>query len=106
MNILIDYNPPSFCIKFGRKFPWTLTKLRAARKLTNQLADLSEEEKETLKNTLDDIVRGTPKTNLAAGIFGKIIQRIGPDAAQSLKSILISITTQEAKDIIWGSHSN
>lgn len=60
MNILIDYNPPSFCIKFGRKFPWTLTKLRAARKLTNQLADLSEEEKETLKNTLDDIVRGTP----------------------------------------------
>lgn len=83
-----------------------MTKLRAARKLTNQLADLSEEEKETLKNTLDDIVRGTPKTNLAAGIFGKIIQRIGPDAAQSLKSILISITTQEAKDIIWGSHSN
>ena len=78
MNILIDYNPPSFCIKFGRKFPWTLTKLRAARKLTNQLADLSEKEKETLKNTLDDIVRGTPNKS-GAGIFGKIIQRIGPD---------------------------
>jgi hypothetical protein len=60
MNILIDYNPPSFCIKCARRFPWTLTKLRAARKLINQLADLSKEEKEALKNTLDDIIRDTP----------------------------------------------
>lgn len=106
MNILLDYPLPTFCIKCGKKYPWTQSKLKEAKKLIEESGTISTDEQQALKKTLKEIIEDTPKTNLAARTFKEVIRKIRPNVAETLRSILIVIATQEAKNIIWGTHSN
>ncbi len=60
------YSPPSFCHNCGNPYPWVEGRLRAAQELTQELDTLSPEERGILEKSLDDLVRDTPQTTLAA----------------------------------------
>jgi hypothetical protein len=93
--------PPSYCINCGAAYPWTKTKLDAANELVLELESLTEDEKKTLKDSLDDLVKDTPKTTLAATRFKKLAVKMGKESANSLRSILIDIISESAKKLIW-----
>ncbi len=93
---------PSFCPDCGKPYPWTEAKLKAAKELSDEIDNLSPEERELLKKSLDDIVRETPQTTVAATRFKKLIAKAGPVAAEGFKKILLDLISETAKKAIWG----
>lgn len=61
--------PPAFCGNCGHAFPWTERRLTAARAMTEDLDRLTEEERRELQETIEDLVRDTPMTQVSAGRF-------------------------------------
>jgi hypothetical protein len=100
-----DYKLPNFCPECGKPYPWTDAKLKAAKELSDELENLSPEERETLKKSLDDIVRDTPQTPVAATRFKKIAAKAGKVAADGLRDILVDIASEAAKKVIWPSQN-
>jgi hypothetical protein len=73
----------------------------AARELAFELSALEPDERDVLAKSLDDLVRDTPRTALAATRFKKLAAKAGSSAASGLKDILVSVVTETAKKIIW-----
>ena len=76
-------------------------KLKAALELSAEVDNLTEEERDILKKSLDDIVRDTPQTPVAAARFKKLVGKAGKEAAQGFKSILVDVASETAKKLIW-----
>ena len=98
-----DDKLPHFCHDCGKPYPWTESKLKAAHDLSDEIDNLSSEEKELLKKSLDDIIRDTPQTIVAATRFKKLVAKIGKPAASALRDILVDIASEAAKKVIWPS---
>jgi hypothetical protein len=94
-------NVPAFCHECGAPYPWTEARLKAAQQLAEELDGLGYEEKQTLKASLDDLVRDTPRTSLAATRFKRLAAKAGKGAAEAFKDILIGVITEAAKKVIW-----
>ena len=92
----------SFCHECGNAYPWTEAKLSAAREMADELDELSDEEKEQLKGSFDDLVRDTPRTEVAATRFKKLMAKVGKEAAKSMRDILVDIASETAKKAIFG----
>lgn len=91
------YYLPSFCYECGKPFPWTKSKLDAAKDLADLADELDKEEKLELSNSLDDLIKDSPKTNVAIVKFKKLITKVGKPVAEGIKDILISIATEAVK---------
>jgi hypothetical protein len=94
---------PSFCPNCGKPYPWTELALKAARELTDTLKNLTTKEREALKKSLNDIVRDTPQTPVAANRFKKIMAKAGQVTAGAVRDIVVDIASEAAKKIIWPS---
>lgn len=97
-----EFPAPPFCIHCGKPFPWTESGLSAAKEYAEELMNLTPEEKETLKKSIDDIVRDSARTNIAVVRFKRLVSKGGAEASNVLRSILVNLATQGAKDAIWG----
>jgi hypothetical protein len=95
------YTAPTFCHGCGEPFPWTWTALNAAKELVSELDDLSEKEKSIIKSSIDDMIRDTPRTTLAATRFKELTTKAGTEAVKGFKSILVNIMPEMAKNIVW-----
>jgi hypothetical protein len=91
---------PAYCGGCGRPFPWTETALAAAKEYTDDLEELSPEEKLALKGTFEDLTSDTPRTPVAANRFNAFMKKIGPAAGDMLKKIIVSVATEAAKKSI------
>jgi hypothetical protein len=92
---------PPFCFQCGSPYPWTESRLSAAREYLRELDRLTENEKGVVSRSLDDLVRDTPNTPVAALRFKTMLAKVGSAAADGLKSILVDITVESAKRQIW-----
>src|SRR6266542_1103276 len=64
-----EFPPPNFCHECGNVYPWASRRLESAKELADEFEQLSDEERNTLKKSLDDIVIESPKTEVAATRF-------------------------------------
>jgi len=94
------FKPPSYCGECGSPFPWTATALAAAKEYTDDLDQLSPEEKDALKSTFADLTSDTARTPLAASRFKKFANKIGPVASGILQRIIEAVLTEAAKKSI------
>lgn len=88
---------PAYCGACGKPFPWTETALAAAKEYTDELEELSAEDRASLKSTLDDLTADTPRTELAIHRLKKFMQKIGPAAGDALTKIMVNVATEAAK---------
>jgi hypothetical protein len=95
------FRPGSYCLNCGKPYPWTESKLQAARELAGELENLTLEEKEALTKSIDDILSDSPRTALGATRFKKIMLKVGKEGASALKNILVDIVSEAAKKTIW-----
>lgn len=93
---------PSFCQYCGNPYPWTESALVAARAIADELDDLSEDEREALKGTLNDLVRDSPETSVAVLRFKKYAGKAGVAGANGLRDVLVGVVTEAARKAIWG----
>lgn len=99
-----EYEPPKFCPNCGNSYPWTETKIQAAQELAEELENISKEKKKIITRDIGEIVKDTPRTQLAAMRFKKILSRVSnPTIVEAFKKILVDIVSETAKKIIWPS---
>jgi len=94
------FTPRSFCDNCGEPYPWTEVKLKAARELTDLFEELSPEERDILKKSLDDIVLDTPQTTVAANKIKILIAKVGRVAAEQFRELIVDIASETAKRIL------
>ena len=92
---------PAFCHTCGKCYPWTEARLKAAQELAEETEGLDDKERQMLKASLDDLVRETPRTTLAATRFKRLATKAGKGAADAFKDILIGVISEAAKKLIW-----
>lgn len=100
-----SYSLPSFCHACGKPYPWVEAKLKAAQELADEVNNLTPEETATLKRSLEDIIRDTPQTTVAATRFKRLITKAGREAAQGFRDILVDIISETAKKTLFSSPS-
>jgi hypothetical protein len=96
-----SYDPPAFCHNCGKPYPWTKDKLHAAQELILEDESLSPDDKEVLSKALPDLVADTPRTQLAATRFKKLIGKAVTLTSEGLKQILIDIASETAKKMLY-----
>lgn len=97
-----NYNAPKFCHGCGKALPWTASALQVARMYAEELNELTPEERQQLKGTLDDLVKDTPATPLAAARFKKVLRKAGSGALEAMRKLVIDIVSESAKKAIMG----
>jgi hypothetical protein len=95
------YVPPKFCDSCGKPYPWTEQALEAARDLVDALV-LSQEDKDTLVGTLNDLTKDSPHAQVSATKFKRILSKTGMGALEAFKTIMVDIASETAKKVIWG----
>ncbi len=98
-----DPPPPNFCHNCGKPYPWTERKIEAAKKLADEFDNLPSPEREKLKQSLDDLYRETPQTEVAAIQFKKIMAKVGQESYAAMKEILIGVLSEATRKLIFGS---
>ncbi|MFC1933668.1 DUF2321 domain-containing protein [Chloroflexota bacterium] len=96
-----DLPLPSFCPDCGKPYPWTEAKIKAAQELADELDELTSEERELLKKSIDDIIRDTPQTTVAVNRFKRLVAKAGKPAADAFRDILVDIVSETIKKSIW-----
>lgn len=97
-----DMESPSFCSNCGKPYPWIKNRIEAAQELVKEIDNLSKEERIILEQSIDDIVKDSPNSPVAALRFKKIMVKAGKAAADMFKDILVSVASEAAKKVIWG----
>ncbi len=90
-SMSLHYDIPKYCIHCGNTFPWTEGKIRAAYELAKEMSNLTEQERDILERSVEDLVNDTPSTPVAITRFKKIMVKVGSDAAGLFKEILKDI---------------
>lgn len=96
------YTKPSYCFKCGIAFPWTQQLLNNAIELVALDEELSENDKEIIKNALPDLFIETPTTPVATAKFKKFIPKASSFVQDGLRTLLIDVVSETAKKSIWG----
>jgi len=94
------YVTPSFCHACGRAYPWTTQKLQVAKELVDELESLDQAEKQALKQSLDDLVRDTPKTEPAFYRFKKLMRKVDRESFEAVKAVVIDLASESVKQSI------
>lgn len=101
--VFVRYQPPTFCDGCGRPYPWTEAELQAGRDLADELDELTPEEREKLKGSLEDLIGDTPRTPVAVTSFKKLTGKVGAEAGAALKKIATDIASETAKKMLFPS---
>ncbi|WP_027724534.1 DUF2321 domain-containing protein [Tuberibacillus calidus] len=96
------YKLPKFCHNCGQPYPWTKMKIEAAQELASEINELTDDERELLAKSIDEIIKDTPKTTVAATRFKKLLAKVGAPIAESFREVLVDIISETAKKSIWG----
>ena len=92
-----SYSAPAYCIECGEPYPWTKRRLTAAKELAQEMEGLTAEERDLLTKSLDDLIRDTSHTPVAATRFKKLMAKVGGGAGKALYDVVVDIASETAK---------
>lgn len=90
----------SYCGACGKPFPWTETVLTTAREYTDELEELSTQDKTDLKATFADLTVDSLKTEIAASRFKRILRKLAPDVAEAIRKTIVEIASETAVKLL------
>jgi hypothetical protein len=96
-----NIEPPRYCAECGKAFPWTLSAIEAAREYADILDGISLSEKEEIKAQIEELVRDSPRQQVAMVKFQKIAAKAGKVALEGFGKILVSVASEVVKKAIW-----
>jgi hypothetical protein len=93
---------PGFCKECGKPFPWTERKLAAAKEVADEFEELSPQDREKLKESLEDLVREGPKTEPAKLKFKNVMRKGGSGSLEIMKGIVTELVSETVRRSIYG----
>ncbi|MCK6463163.1 MAG: DUF2321 domain-containing protein [Candidatus Pacebacteria bacterium] len=100
-TMTLGYSAPSFCINCGHPYPWTTAKLQAAHELAQEIENISDEDRIVLQKSIDELVKDSPSTPVAATRFKKIMVKVGQTTAGMFREILVDVLSEAAKKALF-----
>lgn len=94
--------PPNFCHECGKPYPWTETRIQAAKELADELDELSDDEKEKLKKSLDEMAQDSAIAEVAGTRFKKIMSKVGKESYAAMIKVVTDILSETAKKTLFG----
>jgi hypothetical protein len=94
--------PPGFCSTCGKPHPWTEEKIAAARELTDELVDLSIEDRDQLKTAIEQVATDGPRAEAAAARIKRLIGKASSAVGQAIWKITVDVASEAAKKILTG----
>ncbi|WP_428739111.1 DUF2321 domain-containing protein [Sulfurimonas sp.] len=98
-----QYTPPSYCHNCGNAFPWLQTALESAQELLDIDESINDSDKALLINSMKEISKDTPKTEVNALKIKKIAKKLGSDTYDAFIKIAVDVGTEIAKKSLLGS---
>lgn len=90
---------PVYCFNCGEPFPWTESRLEAARELVAGTDDFDG--KDELVESLPDLVSDNPRTIVAATKWKKALIQVGGFTVDAFREIIIDVLSESAKKILF-----
>ena len=97
---LAEFRAPEFCHECGAPYPWTKAKIEAANEFVDDLDELDENEKSNFKKSIDEIVKNSPKSEMAVHKIGKLMKKLGQGAYIGARKLLVDISSETLKKLI------
>lgn len=97
----IGFEIPGFCEKCGRPYPWTEAKMEAVKELAMEF-NINPDDLATLSDSMYNLVADTPRTNISAIRFKKIMTKLGADVYGVGIKILTDVLSEMAKKALVG----
>jgi hypothetical protein len=101
-NLLDNYSAPRFCPHCGKPYPWTASRLQAAKTLFEELEDLNVDDRRLLGQDLDDMVTDSPKTEVASSRFRRIMKKAGKESYDVVKRAVTDLVSEAVKKTLFG----
>jgi hypothetical protein len=101
-DVFTSYDVPPFCRACGSAYPWTKSKIEAAKELIRLADELNDAEKATLTADLPDLVSDTPRTQAAATRFKRLAAKVGGKFISTLWDIFHDVASEAAKKVFFG----
>jgi hypothetical protein len=95
----ILYVPPKYCAFCGSAYPWMKKILEKASDMIDE-TNLSSQEKNQMKASMDAIARNAPGAQADALMIKECIKKIGGQTGSMLKNIAVEIASEKIKDIL------
>ena len=96
-----NYQAPAYCPSCGDAYLWTQTALNSARELVEELDELDLEEKGKLNGSIEELVQDSPKAQVAAVRFKKLMKKVGGGATDAMGGILGNVVSEAIKKLIF-----
>lgn len=94
------YKIPRNCHNCGRPYIWTTRKLEIAIQYSEEIENLSEKEKEILKQSISDISSNSPIAEVAVIRYKKILKKIGGKIVGKLNDIIVDLASETIKKLL------
>jgi hypothetical protein len=90
-------NPPIplFCHECGKPYPWALEILEAAKELADEAPNLSDDEKNQMKQDITDVISNSSRATVATNRLKRIVTKAG----EPIKNALIELLSKYASDV-------
>ena len=95
-------HPPPYCHNCGDPFPWTERTIQAAIELGVEAGGLNDDDANQFRESVNDIVRDTPRAPLAVNRFRRIMHKVGPQVATGVRELLVDVASEAAKKLLLG----
>ena len=97
IDFVSTYRRPAFCHSCGAEYPWTVAHLEAAQELAEEVDDLSLEERRVLATSLPDLLRDSPRTDVAVVRVKRLAGKLTSTAGAALRKLIVDIASESAR---------
>ena len=91
-----NWRPPRYCHECGAAYPWTERRREALVAAIEELDELSQDERNRLKESIPDVIQETPKTQTAVARFKKAIAKAGTVGGKVLYDVFCKVAAEVA----------
>ena len=95
-----DYIPPNYCHDCGKSMPWLEQSMASVTEIIKDLNELPAKDHELFIQTVLELTKDTPRTELAALRYRKYLTKFGKVATDLLNKTVHSIATDAAKRLL------
>lgn len=96
-----DYQLPAYCHECGSPYPWTEELLKKADDIIDSFDELSEEQRELLKERFPDLLIDNPRSITAALTYSKLINGLELASSAVGKGLIIHLLEEHVPEILF-----
>lgn len=95
-----DIKVPNYCFNCGNAFPWTQNLIDNAVEIISLDEELSENQKEIIKNAIPDLIIESSSTPVAQAKYKKYMSRAAEYVQEGTRNLLIDVVSETVKKSI------